>query len=81
MGLGKTLTMIALVATDLDNESPDNDTSGALHPKVPTTLIVVPPSCKSTLLYRYNEIELIFPSDRYLGGAAFRVCVDTPSEY
>ncbi|KAF5231676.1 hypothetical protein FAUST_9143 [Fusarium austroamericanum] len=48
MGLGKTLTMIALVATDLDNESPDNDTSGALHPKVPTTLIVVPPSLIGT---------------------------------
>ncbi|CAF3543347.1 unnamed protein product [Fusarium graminearum] len=48
MGLGKTLTMIALVATDLDNESPDNDTSRALHPKVPTTLIVVPPSLIGT---------------------------------
>lgn len=48
MGLGKTLTMIALVATDLDNEIPNDDSGEEFYPKVPTTLIVVPPSLIGT---------------------------------
>ncbi|KAF4339742.1 alpha-1 6-mannosyltransferase subunit [Fusarium beomiforme] len=43
MGLGKTLTMIALAATDLDNECSHMESGEDLHPEVPTTLIVVPP--------------------------------------
>ncbi|KAF0636756.1 hypothetical protein FPSE5266_08807 [Fusarium pseudograminearum] len=44
MGLGKTLTMIALVATDLDSEISNDNGGDEFHSKVPTTLIVVPPS-------------------------------------
>ncbi|KAM0300599.1 hypothetical protein ACHAPM_005870 [Fusarium culmorum] len=44
MGLGKTLTMIALVATDLDSEISNDNAGDEFHSKVPTTLIVVPPS-------------------------------------
>ena len=49
MGLGKTLTMIALVATDLDR---DNVAGIAIEmdenskPDVSATLIIVPPPCK-----------------------------------
>lgn len=70
MGLGKTLTMIALVATDLDSEISNDNGGDEFHSKVLTTLIVVPPSRKSALPYRYSEIELTFASDRDLGGAA-----------
>ncbi|EYB23040.1 hypothetical protein FG05_30596 [Fusarium graminearum] len=44
MGLGKTLTMIALVATDLDSEISNDNGGDEFHSKVLTTLIVVPPS-------------------------------------
>ena len=40
MGLGKTLTMISLVATDLDAEDRDEE---ADDPSNGTTLVVVPP--------------------------------------
>ncbi|UZP43118.1 hypothetical protein NXS19_010934 [Fusarium pseudograminearum] len=48
MGLGKTLTMIALVATDLDSEISNDNGGDEFHSKVPTTLIVVPPSLIGT---------------------------------
>ncbi|KAM0371936.1 hypothetical protein ACHAPK_004484 [Fusarium culmorum] len=48
MGLGKTLTMIALVATDLDSEISNDNAGDEFHSKVPTTLIVVPPSLIGT---------------------------------
>ncbi|KAI8721575.1 Helicase ATP-binding domain-containing protein [Fusarium sp. LHS14.1] len=43
MGLGKTLTMIALAASDLDRESTDMDTSEDGQLSVAATLIIVPP--------------------------------------
>ncbi|CAG1980246.1 unnamed protein product [Fusarium graminearum] len=48
MGLGKTLTMIALVATDLDSEISNDNGGDEFHSKVLTTLIVVPPSLIGT---------------------------------
>jgi SNF2 family DNA or RNA helicase len=49
MGLGKTLTMIALVAMDIDNAGKesalaDDDAEDASKRCVGTTLIIVPPS-------------------------------------
>ena len=46
MGLGKTLTMIALAATDLDRDNTDMDTSEDSQLSVAATLIVVPPPRK-----------------------------------
>ncbi|KAI0971986.1 SNF2 family N-terminal domain-containing protein [Xylaria arbuscula] len=51
MGLGKTLTMIALVATDLDNPAERHDGVGIHHqdvPRVETTLIIIPPPLLDT---------------------------------
>ncbi|KAK6700392.1 hypothetical protein SNK05_013203 [Fusarium graminearum] len=48
MGLGKTLTMIALVATDLDSEISNDNGGDEFHSKVLTTLVVVPPSLIGT---------------------------------
>ncbi|KAJ4007318.1 hypothetical protein NW752_007702 [Fusarium irregulare] len=48
MGLGKTLTMIALVATDLESSADVMDTDEGCHPDVPATLIVVPPPLMGT---------------------------------
>ncbi|RTE75698.1 hypothetical protein BHE90_009822 [Fusarium euwallaceae] len=45
-GLGKTLTMIALAATDMERSDTDMDTSEDGQLNVPATLIVVPPPCK-----------------------------------
>jgi SNF2 family DNA or RNA helicase len=55
MGLGKTLTMIALVATDLDGYkypglNMDRNEEGRLE--VPATLIIIPPSRTS---YSYSN--------------------------
>ncbi|KAM6534447.1 hypothetical protein FALCPG4_004084 [Fusarium falciforme] len=46
MGLGKTLTMIALAATDLDGNNTDMDTSEDCQQSVSATLVVVPPPRK-----------------------------------
>jgi SNF2 family DNA or RNA helicase len=46
MGLGKTLTMIALVATDLESSEDVVDADEGCYLDVPATLIVVPPPCK-----------------------------------
>lgn len=46
MGLGKTLTMIALVASDLDSQTPmpvDDDLDQTVLPSIPATLVIVPP--------------------------------------
>ncbi|RFN51448.1 alpha-1,6-mannosyltransferase subunit [Fusarium flagelliforme] len=48
MGLGKTLTMIALVATDLENSGDIMDIDEGCHLDVPATLIVVPPPLMGT---------------------------------
>lgn len=53
MGLGKTLTMIALVANDLDSrEGAVKDTyiDERCTPYVSTTLIIVPPPCKYCII-------------------------------
>lgn len=49
MGLGKTLSMIALVASDRENNvSPDSLVrSSAPDNAICSTLVVMPPSCKS----------------------------------
>jgi hypothetical protein len=50
MGLGKTLTMISLVATDLDRNSSEDvtlDTDEETKPRVSATLIIIPPPRKS----------------------------------
>lgn len=59
MGLGKTLSMIALIATDLDepsaaeiDESPDKHDDMVL-PSVQATLVVVPPPRKHVFLFCY----------------------------
>lgn len=47
MGLGKTLTMIALAAIDVASDGSarhDQDERTSSRPTVPTTLIIVPPS-------------------------------------
>ena len=49
MGLGKTLSMIALVATDLDRDNVAGiaiDMDENSKPGVSATLIIVPPPCK-----------------------------------
>jgi len=46
MGLGKTLTMISLVATDLDRESAALDVDEDAKPCVSATLIIIPPPRK-----------------------------------
>lgn len=46
MGLGKTLTMIALVATDKDSYNTHMDTNEEGQLNVSATLIVVPPPRK-----------------------------------
>lgn len=49
MGLGKTLTMIALVASDLDSQTPmpvDDDLDQTVLPSIPATLVIVPPPCE-----------------------------------
>lgn len=46
MGLGKTLTMIALAATDLEGADHHMQTGQEDHIDVPTTLIIVPPPCE-----------------------------------
>lgn len=45
MGLGKTLTMIALVATDLEDQKPVVDTAAITESKhfSGATLIIIPP--------------------------------------
>lgn len=45
MGLGKTLTMISLVASDVQPQESDMDIDDVTTSA--TTLIVVPPPCKS----------------------------------
>jgi hypothetical protein len=57
MGLGKTLTMISLVATDLDAihaaENVALDADEQAKPRVSATLIIIPPPCKpEEALYR-----------------------------
>jgi SNF2 family DNA or RNA helicase len=50
MGLGKTLTMIALAATDLDRDTNTKDRMEVeIEDKhdVPATLIIIPPPCMS----------------------------------
>lgn len=53
MGLGKTLSMIALVASDKlrgnMNALPNSSDTTEL-PAVPSTLIIVPPPCTSNLV-------------------------------
>jgi SWI/SNF-related matrix-associated actin-dependent regulator of chromatin subfamily A3 len=71
MGLGKTLTMISLVATDLDNDDIDIGNGEEFHAAIPTTLIVVPPSREFTLPYESDQNKLSLSSDRDLGGTAF----------
>ncbi|KAF9784158.1 hypothetical protein IL306_008311 [Fusarium sp. DS 682] len=55
MGLGKTLTMIALAATDLDNEGSHMKSGEDFHPEVPATLIVVPPPSTAHLIRNANS--------------------------
>lgn len=72
MGLGKTLTMIALVATDIEKR---NDGSGTQRGSnyVDATLIIVPPSC---MLFdaANNERILMDSSAELLGRPIVRVC-------
>lgn len=46
MGLGKTLTMISLVASDVQHREPAMDIDATTST---TTLIIVPPPCKSLI--------------------------------
>ncbi|KAJ4252936.1 hypothetical protein NW762_010842 [Fusarium torreyae] len=55
MGLGKTLTMIALAATDLESNGSQMDADEESHLDVPTTLIVVPPPLIGTWEEQLSE--------------------------
>ncbi|KAJ4203090.1 hypothetical protein NW759_015198 [Fusarium solani] len=55
MGLGKTLTMIALAATDLESNNTDMDTSEDCQLSVSATLIVVPPPLIGTWEEQLSE--------------------------
>ncbi|WAO86157.1 Helicase ATP-binding domain-containing protein [Fusarium falciforme] len=55
MGLGKTLTMIALAATDLDRDNTEMDTSEDGQLSVAATLIVVPPPLIGTWEEQLSE--------------------------
>ncbi|KAJ4322697.1 hypothetical protein N0V84_004722 [Fusarium piperis] len=55
MGLGKTLTMIALAATDLERTENDMDTSEDGHLNVTATLIIVPPPLIGTWEEQLSE--------------------------
>ncbi|RMJ17029.1 hypothetical protein CDV36_003298 [Fusarium kuroshium] len=55
MGLGKTLTMIALAATDLNRNNTDMDTSEDFQLSVSTTLVVVPPPLIGTWEEQLSE--------------------------
>ncbi|RSL55363.1 hypothetical protein CEP54_009421 [Fusarium duplospermum] len=55
MGLGKTLTMIALAATDLNRGNTDMDTSEDFQLSVSTTLVVVPPPLIGTWEEQLSE--------------------------
>lgn len=54
MGLGKTLTMIALIATDLPGYQKDHLLSDSLTGT--TTLVVVPPPRMSSWVYEEDKI-------------------------
>ncbi|KAL2128220.1 hypothetical protein VTI74DRAFT_9476 [Chaetomium olivicolor] len=58
MGLGKTLAMIALVATDLDNNSTEDvelDIDQEEKPRVSATLIIIPPPLIGTWEQQLSE--------------------------
>ncbi|RSL97570.1 hypothetical protein CDV31_012983 [Fusarium ambrosium] len=55
MGLGKTLTMIALAATDSNRNNTDMDTSEDFQLSVSTTLVVVPPPLIGTWEEQLSE--------------------------
>ncbi|KAM5528063.1 alpha-mannosyltransferase [Fusarium oxysporum f. sp. phaseoli] len=55
MGFGKTLAMMALVATDLQSKSNEVDTSENVPTSVLSTLIVVPPSLMGTWKEQLSE--------------------------
>ncbi|KAF4437905.1 alpha-1,6-mannosyltransferase subunit [Fusarium austroafricanum] len=55
MGLGKTLTMIALTTTDLDSDDTHMDIDEDDCPNVPATLIVVPPPLMGTWEEQLSE--------------------------
>ncbi|KAF4967629.1 hypothetical protein FSARC_4824 [Fusarium sarcochroum] len=57
MGLGKTLTMIALAATDLESDNSQMDTDEESRLDVPTTLIVVPPPLIGTWEEQLHVVE------------------------
>jgi hypothetical protein len=73
MGLGKTLTMIALAATDLESNNTDMDTSEDCQLSVSATLIVVPPPRKLdsiTISHVTGPIsDALSLSHRNVGGA------------
>jgi SNF2 family DNA or RNA helicase len=60
MGLGKTLTMVALIATDLDTDRDSGITDdGGDHDKsyASATLIIVPPPRKTYILFQSMAIQ------------------------
>jgi hypothetical protein len=75
MGLGKTLTMISLLAhdrvlkKDLTSQSPDGNMLGR------GTLIVLPPSCESFHKNNISDTNKRMQSDAKLGERAFTVSV------
>ena len=80
MGFGKTLTMIALAATDLElGKAAEPCVAESDKPQVSATLIIIPPPCEfecsylSCLSWAFGLTEPPYLSDRDLGGAAVRV--------
>lgn len=81
MGLGKTLTMIALVASDLDsNPLPSESEYPTVDmPDASATLIIVPPPCTSCFPWREPSPNIVvclltLGSDSKLGRTVARVC-------
>lgn len=71
MGLGKTLTMIALVATDTEKRNEELDLQKTSN-YVGATLIVVPPPCKLAVVV-FNVTTLTKNSTEFMGGTALGV--------
>ena len=80
MGLGKTLTMIALVATDVESSGDVADADEGCHLDVPATLIVVPPPCKMLNVFSSTVVKLTSCSDGNMGRATYRVRLYVDSE-
>lgn len=79
MGLGKTLTMISLVASDAQLHEAATDGDDVITSA--TTLIIVPPPCKSFIECALKDLSITNAySTWYLGRTVIRVSTGNSSE-